>query len=162
MSVCLIDTSILCEFLQVPNLCESYAEVEAEMSRKIEGRESLLLPMSTLIETGNHIGQNGDGRQRRSVAQRFVDLVQQAIRGETPFTPTPFFEPEVLLQWIGEFPDWAMRTDSKGRGSGLADLTIAKEFERQCALHRMRRVYIWSSDAHLSSFDRAAQQRNTR
>ncbi len=150
MSICLIDTSILCEFLAIPNLCGSYAEVEAEMRRKIRRRESLLLPMSTILETGNHIGQNGDGRQRRSIAESFVQLIQQAIRGETPFTPTPFFESEALLKWLGEFPDWAMR------GSGLADLTIAKEFERQCALNRMRRVYIWSKDADLSSYDRAA------
>jgi hypothetical protein len=151
VSVCLIDTSIFCEFLMVPNLCASYAEMEAEMRRKIRRKESLLLPMSTILETGNHIGHNGDGRQRRETAGRFVTLVQQAIRGETPFTPTPFFETDALLEWLVEFPDWTMR------GSGLADLTIAKEFARQCALHRLRRVYIWSKDGHLSSFDRSVR-----
>lgn len=148
MSICLIDTTILCEFLQIPNMCEGFEEVAADLQRKIEERESLLLPMSTVLETGNHIGQNGDGRQRREAASRFVDLIQQAIRGETPFRPTPFFEPEALLSWLEEFPDWA------NRGSGLADLTILKEFEKQCTLNPMRRVYIWSADGHLSSFDR--------
>lgn len=151
MSVCLIDTSILCEFLEVPNLCESSAEVAAEMARKIELRESLLLPMSTIVETGNHIGQNGDGNQRWTTARKFVSLIQQAVRGETPFTPTPFFEPEELLTWLDEFPPWAKRSDSRGKGSGLADLTIFKEYERQCQIHRARRVYIWSHDTHLSS-----------
>lgn len=154
MSICLLDTSILCEFLQVPNLCESFAEVEAELRRKIEARESLLLPMSSILETGNHIAKNGDGRQRRMTAARFVDLVRQAIRGETPFTPTPFFEAEDLLEWLGEFPDWTARGSGTNRGPGLADLTIFKEFERLCALNRKRRVYIWSTDRHLSSYDR--------
>lgn len=159
MSICLLDTSILCELLRVPHLCEHFEEVSAELAEKIREGESLLLPMSSILETGNHIGHNGDGRQRRSAAERFVMLVQQALRGETPFTPTPLFEFESLQQWIGEFPESAMRTDSRGRGSGLADLTIAKEFERQCALNRMRRVYIWSRDGHLSSYDRPGRSR---
>jgi hypothetical protein len=148
VSVCLLDTSILCEILEVPTRCDNRAVVLAQMEEKVKGRESLLLPMSAIVETGNHIGQNGDGRQRRAAADRFVGLVQQAIRGKTPFTPTPFFETDALLEWLAHFPDWAMR------GAGLADLTIAREFERQCALHRQRRVYIWSLDEHLSSYNR--------
>jgi hypothetical protein len=153
LSICLLDTTILCHYLQVPNLCESFVEVEAEMKRKVEARETLLLPMSTILETGNHIGQNGDGQERRGAAGRFVLLVHAAIDGKTPFTPTPFFEPEALRSWLDEFPDWAMRTDDKGKGSGLADLTIVKEWDRQRALNPGRRVYIWSTDRHLSSYD---------
>jgi len=118
------------------------------MERKIQAEETLLLPMSTILETGNHIGQNGDGRQRRATAEGFVRFVEQAIQGQAPFTPTPFFEAEQLLEWLGEFPDWAMRA------AGLADLTIRKEFDRQCTLHPTRLVYIWSLDHHLSSFRR--------
>jgi hypothetical protein len=150
LSVCLIDTSILCEILEVPNLCQSSDRVLAEMARKVKAGESLLLPMSAIVETGNHIAQNGDGRQRRRTAEKFVELIQQAIRGETPFAATPFFEPEALLEWLAEFPDWAMRE------SGLADLTLAKEFERQCSLNPMRRVYVWSLDTHLSCYSREA------
>lgn len=147
MSICLIDTSILCEILQVPNKCGNHREVYAQMEKKIE-KERLLLPMSAIIETGNHIGQNGDGRQRRATARHFVLMIQQAIRGETPFTTTPFLKGEDLEMWLAEFPDWTQRK------SGLADLTIAKEFERQCDLNPSRRVYIWSTDSHLSSYDR--------
>jgi hypothetical protein len=154
LSVCLLDTTILCHLLKVPNLCEGFADVTDEVARKVESRETLLLPMSVIVETGNHIGQNGDGRERREAAERFVRLVHDAIEGRTPFTPTPFFEPEALRTWLAEFPDWAMRTDDRGKGSGLADLTIVKEWERQCALNPTRRVYIWSMDGHLSSYDR--------
>lgn len=153
MSICLIDTSILCEILEVPNRCGSYPEVLAEMKQKIE-TESLLLPMSAIIETGNHIGQNGDGRQRRAAAQRFVEMVQQAIRGETPFTMTPLIERGELGEWLAEFPDWVIQTGSAGKGSGLADLTIAKECEKQHSLNPHRRVYIWTTDRHLSAYDR--------
>lgn len=149
MSICLLDTSILCELLEVPYLCKEPARALFELEQKIKDRETLLLPLSTIVETGNHIGQNGDGQARRSAAERFVLRVQEAVRRQTPFTLTPFFEAEELLLWLGEFPDWATR------GIGLADLTIVKEFERQCRLHRQRRVYIWSLDRrHLSAYDR--------
>jgi len=109
VSVCLIDTGILCEILQVPGKHGNHEEIYNLMARKIGEKEALLLPMSAILETGNHIGQNGDGRQRRATAEKFVEFIRQAIRGETPFTPTPFFEAEPLLKWLGEFPDWAGR-----------------------------------------------------
>lgn len=149
MSICLIDTSILCELLKIPDRCQNTGEIATELQRKIKRDETLLLPMSAIVETGNHIGQIRDGRLRRSIAEKFVRMIQQAIRGETPFTATPFLEAENLLEWLDEFPDWAMR------GSGLADLTIVKEYERQCALHRSRAVYIWAKDRHLSSHHRS-------
>ena len=156
MSVCLVDTSILCEILQVPNKCGNHKEISAQMQHKLE-TDSMLVPISAIIETGNHIGHNGDGHQRRDAAARFVDFVRDAIAGNPRFIPTPFFEPEILRDWLEGFPDWAMRTDSKGKGSGLGDLTIVKEWERQCALNRGRRVYIWSTDQHLSAYDRPSE-----
>jgi hypothetical protein len=149
VSICLLDTSILCELLEVPHLCKDPAGVLSELEQRIKDRETFLLPLSTIVETGNHVGQNGDGQARRSAAERFVNLIRHALRGQTPFTPTPFFETEELLIWLEEFPEWATR------GSGLADLTIVKEFERQCQMHPQRRVYIWSIDRrHLSAYDR--------
>ena len=148
MSICLLDTGILCELLEIPYLCKDSAAILFELEGKVRNGETLLLPLSTVVETGNHIGQNGDGRQRREAAQKFIELVRAALQGKTPFTPTPFFETEALLGWLDEFPDWA------SRGSGLADLTIVKEFDRQCLLNPTRRVYIWSLDRHLSSYDR--------
>lgn len=154
MSICLLDTTILCEILEIPNLCRDSKAVLTQMKHKVEARESLLLPMSSIIETGNHIGQNGDGHQRRAAALRFVSLVQDAIDGKSPFTPTKFFEPEALREWLNEFPDWVKRSNAKGKGSGLGDLSILKEWESLCRLHRKRLIYIWSLDAHLSSYRR--------
>ena len=86
------------------------------------------------------------GRRRRDFVEFVID---RPSSGDSPFTATPLFEePESLLEWLDEFPDWA------GRGSGFGDLTILKEFDRQCALNPSRRVYIWSADGHLSGYDR--------
>ena len=148
MSICLLDTSILCELLKIPGRCQEAEDFAGRLRLKIEDRETLLLPMSAIVESGNHIGQIGEGRQRWDAAHRFVGLVGQALRGQTPFTLTPSLTTEDLLGWLDEFPEWA-----KGE-SGFADLTIRKEFDRQCLLNPLRRVYIWSIDRHLSSYDR--------
>lgn len=154
MSICLIDTTIFCEVLEVPRMCsEPRGAFLATLKRKIEDGETLLLPMATILETGNHIGQNGDGQKRREAAQRFADMVTKAIEGKIPFTPTPFFDAEALSAWLSEFPDWATRNDAKGKGGGLGDSSIRKEWSRQRELHPNRRVYVWSNDIHLSALD---------
>lgn len=150
MSICLVDTSVFCELLRVPNMDQRYAEVREQFRKKDQLKETFLLPMTTILETGNHIGQQGDGRQRRDAAKRFAAQVRMAIEGESPFTATRFLSRDSLLEWLDGFPDWALK------GSGLGDLSILKDFEHQCVLNRGHRVYIWSLDAHLSCYDRAA------
>ena len=148
MSICIVDTSILCEILEIPSKCGSFEEIAANLARKVQDREWLLLPQTAVLETGNHIGQIGNGHQRREAAQRFIQFVHDALHGKNPFVPTPFAESGVWLEWLEEFPGWAWQ------GSGWGDLTILKEFHRQCGLNPHRRVYIWSLDGHLSSYRR--------
>jgi hypothetical protein len=146
-ALCLLDTSILLEFLAVPSKSGQLEKIKAEMAQKITAGESLFLPMASVFETGNHIGQNGDGTLRRECAARFVQLVQQAMQGKTPFTTIAFPNNEQLQSWLNEFPDHAKT------GSGLGDLSIIHDWRRLCELHPVRRVYIWSLDGHLSAYD---------
>jgi hypothetical protein len=144
-AICLIDTSIMVEILNVPRKAELHEEVFSELETKIQNKETLFLPMATILETGNHIAQNGNGNQRRNCAQRFVDQVQKALNGESPFKPISFLTEKQLQQWLNEFPKSAMS------GSGLGDLSIVHDFNRMCEQNPRRRVYIWSLDGHLSS-----------
>ena len=148
MTICLVDTSIFCNVLEVPNQCQDKDAVLDGLREKIEAGWSLLLPVAAIIETGNHIAQVADGRQRRGVAGRFVEQVKMALNGEAPWVVTPLPEKEAWLAWLNEFPEHAMRE------VGIGDLTIIKEFERQCTLHSMRRVLIWSLDGDLDGYDR--------
>lgn len=150
MSVALIDTSVFCELLGIPGKSNASAAFRAKLKTKTEAHEILLLPMTTIIETGNFIGQcSPDGGKRRHHATVFCEWVRKAIDGEAPFIATPFPDPTDLRAWLAEFADWAMRTDERGKGSGLGDLTIKKEWDRQCALNPSRRVYVWSQDQQL-------------
>jgi len=149
-AICLIDTSVFVEILRVPGMDSQYVEVVAELEERITREDSLFLPMATILETGNHIGQHGDGRERRACAQRFVHQVATALKGESPFKPINFLEAEQLRAWLAEFPDHA------GRGSGLGDLSIIHDWQRLCEQNPQRRVTIWSLDQHLAGYDRPA------
>jgi len=155
MSICIVDTSVLCELLRVPgkHSREKPGEFIDEMERRIEAGETLLLPMTAILEAGNHIGQVGNGRERREAAERFVNQVRKALDGKSPFTPTPFFERDALARWLGEFPNWVQQSDIKGKRSGFGDLSIVEEWHRQRSLHPTRRVYIWTQDLRLKAYD---------
>jgi len=149
-AVCVVDTTVFMEILNVPNKASRRAEIIAQLEEKINSKESLFLPMATVLETGNHIAQNGDGSQRRQCAERFVAQVQLAIDGNSPFTSINFLEADDMRRWLAEFPDWAMQAQ------GLGDLSIVHDWERLCEQNRGRRVYIWSLDQHLSGYDKPA------
>jgi len=151
MSVVLIDTSVFCNVVPVPGKDQDAKAVRAAFTEHIQARATLLLPMTTVLETGNHIGQLANGAQRRKTAQAFCKLVQDAIEGTAPWTPTPFWEMDDLKGWLNEFPDEAMAE------KGLGDLSIIKEWERQCELHPRRRVSIWSLDRHLQGYEQRSK-----
>lgn len=150
-AICLIDTSIFVEILNVPMMADWHSQTLLELEAKIKSGELLFLPMATIFETGNHIAQNGNGAERRKCAERFVAQVQKALSGDSPFRPISFVEREQMQQWLNEFPDSAMR------GSGLGDLSIIHDFQKVCQQNQGRRVYIWSQDGHLSTFSQEAR-----
>lgn len=147
MSICLIDTTIFCNLLRVPDRDQQAKEVFAELKGLVAQNTTLLLPIATIVETGNHVAHNGNGHQRRKAAENFVAEVDKALGGQAPWTPTPFIDLPHLQEWLVGFPDYAMRE------IGLADLSIIKEWERQRSHHRRRRIFIWSLDGHLSAYD---------
>jgi predicted nucleic acid-binding protein len=147
-AICIVDTSVFCSILRIPNRDQHHDRAMAELTAHVGARDTLLLPLAAIYETGNHLAQNGSGQQRRSAAERFVQQVRAAFTGEAPWTPTPMPLPEDFAAWLDGFPDHAMR------GIGLGDLSIIRVWERQCELHHARRVLVWSYDAHLSGYDR--------
>lgn len=155
MSICLLDTSVFVEILLVPNMDAHSKEIVRELEIKISKGESLFLPLATILETGNHIAQNGNGNMRRIVAERFVKQVQLALDGQSPFTPISFQNTMNIGKWLADFPDSAMQ------GQGLGDLSIINDYKEMRALHPMRLVYIWSLDRHLSSYSKAHTDPNT-
>jgi len=147
-ALCILDTSILCELLQIPRKSQPTAGFTEEFKEKVEDRHEFLLPLAVIFETGNHIGHSKGDRHR--LAGKLRDLVQQSLAGKAPFTITPLPQREELHALLDGFPTWA-----RG-GSGLADFSIQQTWND---LHRQmpnRRVYIWSRDQHLEGYDSGA------
>lgn len=148
MTVCIVDTSIFCNVLDIPGKNQDRGDVLAILREHIKAEWSLLLPMAAIIETGNHIGHLKSGGHRRRYAGLFRDQVHKACNGEAPWVTTPFPDKDSILEWLDDFPEHATR------GLGFGDRSIVAEFDRQCILNRARRVLIWSLDGDLAGYDR--------
>lgn len=89
--VLIIDTSILCVYLKVPFMEEcgpdhdkwNYSRVAEKIDDEISQKSLLVLPLATLIETGNHIAHaSGD---RYPVAQKLSDIIVKVANAEEPW-----------------------------------------------------------------------------
>lgn len=148
MTIGVVDTSVFCNILHVPGRSQHSDRAVSELEEYVSSEYSLLLPLATIYESGNHIAQAANGDRRRQVAKRFCTHVRAACTGEAYWSPTPIHAGDDLVEWLSDFPDQAMR------GVGMADLSIVKIFEEQCRLHPGRRVFIWSYDDDLLGYDR--------
>ncbi len=89
--VLVIDTSVLCVWMQVPGRescgpsddAWDHARVEKEIQSSIKAGACLVLPLTTLIETGNHIA--GATSKRFELAKRLVELLNLAADGQSPW-----------------------------------------------------------------------------
>lgn len=153
-SICLIDTSIFLELLNVPNYNQRRASVIEDFKTYSQAGCTFLLPMATILETGNHIAQNGDGTIRRKTAIRFVKEVKEAFQGIAPWRPTTFPNTAEILEWIDQFPDYSGKNKApdKQEGTSFGDLSIIEEFNKSCKRFPMSEVFIWSLDRDLQNY----------
>lgn len=154
-AVAIVDTSIFCNVLDIPHMNSERDNVMAELKKFLENGTTLLLPMATVYEAGNHIAQLSDGRQRRKVAQRFVKEVKMAIAGDAPWQAMQAPTTEEVGEWLNTFPDSAMRQ------AGMGDLSIIKEWEKFKRKIPNRRVFIWSLDSDLQGYDHHPSYRSS-
>lgn len=156
-TVCLVDTSVFVEWLQVPGKTDpTRRRAIVERLRRVLQTNSgwtLLVPVTVIIETGNHIGQcSPNGQVRRATAERCCTQVSSALRGEAPWAPTRPVSIDELQRALDAFVEHVTPSVA-GKGSGLGDLTIILEWERQRTLNPNSRVLIWSLDAQLAGYD---------
>lgn len=158
-SVCLIDTSVFLNLLNVPNRNEATASITEDFAILAEAGCIFLLPMATIFETGNHIAQNGDGNVRRITAQRFVIAVKGTFSDEAPWRPIAFPNQQEILSWLDQFPDMAGQNKLPGKpeGTSFGDLSIIQDFHKVCKLFPLSEVFIWSLDSDLQNYHQKAK-----
>jgi hypothetical protein len=112
--VLIFDTSILCVWLRVPGkeTCGSsddhwnYSRVEALIEREKQTPTTFVLPLATIIETGNHIAQTNTNRFE--LAQSLANLIRLAADQQTPWAAftdqTILWSPESLKSLADSWP----------------------------------------------------------
>lgn len=130
--VLLIDTSLLCVWLKVPgketagNNKWNFETVNDKIKLEIEKGTTLVLPLATVIETGNHIAQakttNPDSK--RITSEKFAEIMIYAADEKSPWAAfreqIGLWETEGLKNLADKFPDQAVEKTSMGDASIVA------------------------------------------
>ena len=127
--VLLIDTSLLCVWLKVPgkeiagNNKWDFELVNEKILTEIEKGTTLVLPLATVIETGNHIAQakttNSDSK--RITSEKFAQIMIYAADETSPWAAFSeqivLWEAERLKNLAEKFPNQAVEKTSMGDAS---------------------------------------------
>lgn len=150
-AVTFIDTSILCELLQVPGKSNpsQHSDLVTEMDRRAAAGERFVIPVTALIETGNHIAQcNGD---RYRLAGKLTAMIRAGIDGIAPWL--------VLESRLGrDFLQQLCAGDSTGqtleqlaaRKIGSGDVALLVELNQFLAGSAVGTAAVWTLDAGLT------------
>jgi len=125
--VLLIDTSLLCVWLKVSGMenCGydndmwDYQRVNQKIQAEIAISTTLVLPLATVVETGNHIAQAK--AKQYEIAQAFAQIMAYAADETTPWAAFSeqivLWEAEELKKLAAKFPENAKQKTSMGDAS---------------------------------------------
>jgi len=122
--VLIIDTSILCIWLKVPGMDDcgpdddkwNKQRLDEKIQREEQARTTFVLPLASIIETGNHISQAAKGRWE--CGQQLAELMRMSANEQTPWAAfseqSTLWSPEKLIQLADAWPDLAVQKLSLG------------------------------------------------
>ncbi|MGV3102797.1 hypothetical protein [Rothia sp. 32237D007AR] len=149
-----IDTSILCNLLMVPGKDQDRQEV-AEDFKALQKKTGchFILPVTAVIETGNHIAQLSDGRQRRTLAEKFQGWLKLSSLSLPPYILHNF---EWNADFINKFLEGAgsgiSYIDHAQSGVGAGDVWILTEIESYRArVGKQADIRLWTLDTGLGA-----------
>lgn len=155
--VLIFDTSILCAWLGVPGkeTCGPAQDlwdrtrVKQKIAEEQQQNTTFVLPLATIIETGNHIAQATS--QRYELAQRLAGLMELAADRQTPWAA--FTDQSVLWEAEGlkELAREWVQLASQGISIGDATIKTVAEYYARLGFH----VEILTGDAGLKSYEPA-------
>lgn len=152
-AVTFIDTSVLVEILGVPGKSQQSSTVRSELASRVASGESMVLPTAAIIETGNHIAQLGDGRARRTLADRFATLLTATAIGEAPWVLHGARWDAALLTALCEGVRGAPGlVEMALQGVGVGDVSILAEASEYAARVAHVDVHIWTLEALLAAY----------
>ncbi len=148
MNVRFIDTSVMLNLLEVPEMCSKAKEVKEQWKEVLRTEEVLILPVATIIETGNHIAHISNGNVRRTIAGKFGEYLRKTAEGEAPWQLYGVeLDKEGLLYLAEHIEENAMRE------IGVGDLSIIYAYEQyKEKTPAIGKIMIWATDTHLQGY----------
>jgi hypothetical protein len=147
-----VDTSVLCDLLDVPGKNQQRDVVRQELRSLVEDGVQLVLPIAAIIETGNHIANAaGDRRPSAERLQRFLEL---AASEDPPWQLHAVTWDAAFLAHLqaGDGTGMAL-VDHLGNGTmGTGDVAILCERDVFRARSSFRAVEIWTLEATLAAY----------
>lgn len=155
-TVWFVDTSVLVNLLDLDGFNQDKKAVADGLKQRLNMKDTLILPITAIIETGNHIAHHGDGTHRREVAAKFADILQHTRDGTAPWQLHS-------VQWDSAFLAHLISGASTGmtlvehavNGMGCGDLCVLAERAAYRARSGIKDVRVWSLDAHLQARDQS-------
>lgn len=153
--VLIVDTSILCVWLNVPSMDDcgpnhdkwDQQRVTAKINEEQQAGTTFVLPLASIIETGNHIAQAGHSRLERG--QALADLMRKSANEQTPWAAfseqSTLWSQEKLLELANSWPALAAQKLS------LGDATIKDVADYYAQMGC--RVEILTGDAGLKAYE---------
>lgn len=153
--VLIIDTSILCVWLQVPGMdvCGpdndrwDRDKVQQKITEEMKKGSVFVLPIATIIETGNHISRADHSRKER--AEALSDILRKSADGASPWAAfsaqTELWKGDKLKNLATDWPNLATQ------GLSLGDVTIKDVAEYYAQMNH--RVEILTGDKGLKSYE---------
>jgi hypothetical protein len=152
-----IDTSVLLNLLDVPRKNSDRDEAVTEFKRLAKDvTVVLIIPVTAVIETGNHIAQLADGGLRRDRAARLCQWLRHALDGTSPWgLSRAEWDDAALGRLIEGHAHLPTLPELASQGVGAGDAAILHE--RQRFLERVevpsgQLVRIWTYDHGLGSY----------
>lgn len=151
--VVFIDTSVLLNVLRVPHT-GNHEDQEADRTEfaalLAEEVVQLVLPLTTIIETGNAIaGIDGD---RHQLIQVFVGFLRATLTGDAPWVAAGFSSTSALLrELLDDAPTPLDSLMNSKVGTGDAAI-LAEVAELKRRLPTGMSVEIWTRDKGLSAY----------
>lgn len=150
-----VDTSVLCDLLDVPGKNQQRDVVREELKELVAAGGQLVLPIAAIIETGNHIVNVGDGGARRACAERFVALLRATAEGRLPWVMHAVAWDDAMLHRLceGTTATGPFLELAAAGLLGTGDLSILVERDLYAARTAGIAVTVWTHDQRLAAFN---------
>ena len=148
-----IDTSVLCNLLSVPGKNQQEEEMKGKFKNLQKTGATFILPLTTVVETGNHIAQIKQGDLRREAAQRFEKWLRLATGDKPPFVVHNFgWGKEFLGVFLDGADSGSTYLDHATNRVGAGDLCILTELRLYAyRLGSAASASLWTLDSGLGA-----------